>query len=63
MVGEQDAATASDLRYALQQSVATYPLTVVDLRGVQFMDCAGLSALMSAHRRAGEQGAALRLRR
>ncbi|OIJ98503.1 STAS domain-containing protein [Streptomyces monashensis] len=62
VVGELDMVTAAELRRVLQQAVATYPSTVVDLAGVSFCDCTGMSALLAASRRAKERGAALRLR-
>ncbi|MFE5038628.1 STAS domain-containing protein [Streptomyces sp. NPDC056683] len=62
VVGELDVVTAAELRHVLQQAVATYPRTVVDLAGVSFCDCTGLSALLAASRHAQERGAVLRLR-
>ncbi|MFB7508331.1 STAS domain-containing protein, partial [Streptomyces broussonetiae] len=62
VVGELDVVTAAELRAALQQAVTTYPRTVVDLAGVAFCDCTGLSALLAASRRARERGAVLWLR-
>ncbi|WP_435279639.1 STAS domain-containing protein [Streptomyces sp. 1222.5] len=62
VAGELDVVTAAELRHALQQAVSTYPRTVVDLTGVPFCDCTGLSALMAADRRAKERGAVLRFR-
>ncbi|WP_225828491.1 STAS domain-containing protein [Streptomyces naphthomycinicus] len=50
------------MRHALQQAVTTYPRTVVDLAGVPFCDCTGLSVLIAANRRAKERGAVLHLR-
>lgn len=62
VAGELDVVTAAELRHALQQAVTTFPRTIVDLAGVPFCDCTGLSALMAANRRAKERGAVLRLR-
>ncbi|MER6455977.1 STAS domain-containing protein [Streptomyces sp900105245] len=62
VAGELDVVTAAQLRHALQQAVATYPRTVVDLARVPFCDCTGLGALMAANRRAKERGAVLHLR-
>ncbi|MER6434375.1 STAS domain-containing protein [Streptomyces sp900105245] len=61
VAGELDVVTAAELRHALQQAVATYPRMIVDLAGVPFCDCTGLSALMAANRRAKERGEALRV--
>lgn len=46
----------------MQQAVTTYPRTVVDLAGVAFCDCTGLSALLAASRRGRQRGAVLWLR-
>ncbi|MGW2439467.1 STAS domain-containing protein [Streptomyces goshikiensis] len=62
VAGELDVLAAAEVRFVLQQAVATCPLTVVDLSGVRFCDCAGLSALLAAHRRARDRGVELQLR-
>lgn len=62
VAGELDVVTVAELRHALQQAVTTYPRTIVDLAGVPFCDCTGLSALMAANHRARDRGAVLRLR-
>ncbi|MGN5380830.1 STAS domain-containing protein [Streptomyces lasalocidi] len=62
MPAELDVVTAAELRHVLQQAVTTYPRIVVDLAGVPFCDCTGLSALLAASRRARERGAVLWLR-
>ncbi|AYV26373.1 Putative anti-sigma factor antagonist [Streptomyces sp. ADI95-16] len=62
VAGELDVVTVEELRHVLQQAVMTYPCTVVDLGGVRFCDCTGLSALLAARHRAKEHGTELRLR-
>ncbi|WP_432021488.1 STAS domain-containing protein [Streptomyces sp. 1222.5] len=62
VTGELDVVTAMELRHVLQQAVTTYPRTIVDLAGVPFCDCTGLSALMAANRRGRQRGAVLCLR-
>ncbi|PCG86980.1 hypothetical protein CIB93_05415 [Streptomyces sp. WZ.A104] len=62
VAGDLDVVAVEELRHVLQQAVMTYPCTVVDLGGVRFCDCTGLSALLSARHRAKEHGTELRLR-
>jgi anti-sigma B factor antagonist len=62
--GEVDSTTAPGLRNCLLEVIArpgTAPIEV-DLRGVTFLDSAGLSALATAHRAADAAGRALRMR-
>ena len=62
--GEIDSATAPGLRNCLLEVIAR-PGTAaveVDLRGVTFLDSAGLSALAAAHRAAQAAGRGLRMR-
>ena len=54
VAGEVDTASASALEFELTGIAG--PVTVLDLRGVGFMDAAGLTALVRAHRRAVEDG-------
>ena len=62
--GEVDSSTAPGLRNCLLEVIArpgTSPIDV-DLRGVTFLDSAGLSALATAHRAATAAGRTLRMR-
>jgi anti-sigma B factor antagonist len=62
--GEVDSATAPGLRNCLVEVIGrpgTAPVEV-DLRGVTFLDSAGLSALATAHRAAAAAGRVLRMR-
>jgi len=64
VTGEVDAITAPGLRSCLLEVVArpgTGPVEV-DLRGVTFLDSAGLSALATAHRAAEAAGRELQMR-
>jgi anti-sigma B factor antagonist len=55
--GEVDLLTAPELRAELLAALTAYsPRLVVDLSGVSFMDCRGLSALVAAWRRASDAG-------
>ncbi|GAA4737549.1 hypothetical protein GCM10023328_17720 [Modestobacter marinus] len=62
--GEVDSATAPGLRGCLLEVVQRPGTTTVevDLRGVTFLDSAGLSALATAHRAALAAGRELRVR-
>ena len=62
--GEVDSATAPGLRGCLLEVLARPGTTTVevDLRGVTFLDSAGLSALATAHRSAQAGGRDLRMR-
>ncbi|KGH46681.1 hypothetical protein IN07_11095 [Modestobacter caceresii] len=62
--GEVDSATAPGLRGCLLEVLARPGTTTVevDLRGVTFLDSAGLSALATAHRSALASGRDLRMR-
>ncbi|MCZ2826751.1 MULTISPECIES: STAS domain-containing protein [unclassified Modestobacter] len=62
--GEVDSATAPGLRGCLLEVVQRPDTTTVevDLRGVTFLDSAGLSALATAHRAAVAAGRELRVR-
>jgi len=62
--GEVDSSTAPGLRNCLLEVIArpgTSPVEV-DLRGVTFLDSAGLSALATAHRAAQASGRVLAMR-
>lgn len=62
--GEVDSATAPGLRGCLLEVLERPGATTVevDLRGVTFLDSAGLSALATAHRAAVAAGRELRVR-
>jgi anti-sigma B factor antagonist len=62
VTGEVDSASAPSLRTELDAVLDGSPVEVVlDLRGVGFLDSAGLSVLAAAHRRAGVDGVRLRV--
>lgn len=55
LVGELDIDTAAQLREAVNDCLADHPAVLhLDLAGVAFCDCAGLSALLWTRRRAAE---------
>ena len=55
--GELDLATVAVLDDSLRRAEsARRPVVLVDLAGVTFMDCAGLTVLLAAARRASETG-------
>lgn len=56
-----DAATAPHVAELLQQVVQPGSRVIVDMGSVPFMDCAGLSELLRAYRRAAERGGWVRL--
>ena len=62
--GDVDAVTARRLRECLLQALGRPGVTAVDLAlsGVTFLDSAGLTTLVVAHRAAEDAGRALRLR-
>ena len=50
--GELDASNRDHLRSAISSALENHPpLLLVDLSGLGFMDCAGLSVLVWAHKR------------
>ncbi|MBO3681695.1 STAS domain-containing protein [Streptomyces sp. NEAU-YJ-81] len=53
--------TADDVRQALQDSVGENRIVVIDLGGLTFCDCTGLSALLTAARTAHAGDVELRL--
>jgi anti-anti-sigma factor len=58
--GEIDAATAPDLKLALDHAAATGAREVVlDLSGVSFVDSRGLTVMVAAHERLQAKGARL----
>ncbi len=59
--GELDLVTAGDVRQALQNAVGENRVVVVDLGGLTFCDCTGLSALLAAARTAQAGDVELRL--
>lgn len=57
MSGELDVAGVPELREVLAElSVEDRPIIAVELAHLEFIDSAGLSVLVSAHKRAVEQG-------
>jgi anti-sigma B factor antagonist len=64
VTGEVDSTTAPGLRNCLLEVIARPDTTAVevDLRGVTFLDSAGLSALATAHRAAVAADRELRMR-
>jgi anti-sigma B factor antagonist len=56
-----DAATAPQVSEFLRQVVKRGSRIVLDMSSVSFMDCAGLSELLLAYRRAAEGGGWIRL--
>lgn len=64
LTGDVDAATAPDLRRVLLEWLDHPEVAGVhlDLRGVTFLDSAGLTALVVAHRAAQDSGRGLTLR-
>jgi anti-sigma B factor antagonist len=64
VTGEVDSTTAPGLRNCLLEVIARPGTTAVevDLRGVTFLDSAGLSALATAHRAAQTAGRELHMR-
>ncbi len=60
VTGEVDLASAPRLSAALDEVIANPPPSVeVDLSGISFFSCRGLSVLMEAHQRLAERGAVL----
>jgi anti-sigma B factor antagonist len=59
--GEADQFALHELRTAFEQAVtaAGWPLLVVDVTGLNFMDAAGLGALVAVRTRPRQQGGAL----
>lgn len=63
VVGEVDLATAQVLRDRLLNVLREHPSAVmnVDLSGVTFLDCAGISALVAVHNAAVQGGCQMRV--
>ncbi|HEY5362061.1 MAG TPA: STAS domain-containing protein [Streptosporangiaceae bacterium] len=59
--GELDLATGRDLADLLATTTAGAKVTIVDLAALEFLDCAGLRALVRAREQAGRDGHALLL--
>ncbi|MFF3214329.1 STAS domain-containing protein [Streptomyces sp. NPDC002886] len=59
---ELDVATAPGLRDALGQAMVGCRQVTIDLAGVEFCDCCGLSVLLAAARTARADGAEIHLR-
>lgn len=59
--GELDVYSASDLETRLRRLEPDTALIRLDLRRLDFIDCAGLRAIAGARRRAGDRGASLEL--
>lgn len=62
VAGELDVATAPDLRAALGQAMVGCQRVTIDLAGLQFCDCRGMSVLLAAARTAKAEGAEIHLR-
>lgn len=60
-IGELDFATAKGLVAALNNGASEKNEVVIDLRGLTFMDCAGLRVVLYANKRAALDGCRLRL--
>ncbi|MEV7775775.1 STAS domain-containing protein [Kitasatospora sp. NPDC086791] len=60
--GDLDLCTAPELRRRLSAALRAYREVVLDLAGVEFMDCSGLGALVHAQNQADRLGARLILR-
>ena len=56
VAGELDIATAPELERTLRESQQLAHLTVLDLRELTFMDCAGVHAIVEASLRARHNG-------
>ncbi|MCQ8835816.1 STAS domain-containing protein [Streptomyces malaysiensis] len=59
--GELDLVTAGDVRQTLQDAVGENRVVIIDLAGLTFCDCTGLSALLAAARTAQASDVELRL--
>ena len=60
--GELDLATAGELERKLAEPIdAGVARIMIDLRGVEFLDCAGLHALLTAHAQAQRDNWELRI--
>lgn len=62
VAGELGVATAPDLRTALGQAMVGCRQATIDLAGLRFCDCCGMSALVAAARTARAEGAEIGLR-
>ncbi|MER5567253.1 STAS domain-containing protein [Streptomyces goshikiensis] len=62
VAGELDVATAPELRTALGQAMAGCRQVTIDLAGLEFCDCCGMSTLLHAARTAKAEGSEIRLR-
>ena len=60
-MGELDFATAERLVSVLNNGAAENDEVVIDLRGLTFIDCAGLRVVLYANKRAALDGCRLRL--
>ena len=59
--GELDLVDAADVAAALAAAVARQPRIIVDLAGLEFIDCSGVAALARGRRRARQAGGDLLL--
>jgi len=59
--GELDLADAADVAAALAAAVAREPRIIVDLAGLEFIDCSGVAALARGRRHARQAGGDLLL--
>ncbi|MFE0654549.1 STAS domain-containing protein [Streptomyces sp. NPDC059534] len=62
VTGELDIATAPRIRQALLDTIHRHEQVIIDLGRLEFCDCAGLSALITAHKTARAHGTALAIR-
>jgi anti-anti-sigma factor len=58
--GELDLVDAADVAAALAAAVAREPRIIVDLAGLEFIDCSGVAALARGRRHARQGGPAAR---
>uniref|UniRef100_UPI003F49A37D STAS domain-containing protein n=1 Tax=Streptomyces sp. CA-141956 TaxID=3240051 RepID=UPI003F49A37D len=62
VTGELDIATAPRIRQALLDTIHRHEQVIIDLDRLEFCDCAGLSALITAQKTARADGTALTIR-
>lgn len=59
LAGELDIATVAKFERGLTEAEQMSPTVVLDLRGLDFIDCAGLHSFITARNRIGESGGRL----
>ncbi|MFJ7305219.1 STAS domain-containing protein [Streptomyces sp. NPDC099088] len=62
VTGDLDVATTASIRCALIETVFAHSRVIVDLSGLDFCDCAGLSALVAARNAARQRDTTLTIR-